>query len=82
MTNPGCECDDDVTVVSRPERILYDGRWTAFPTSATQAVANPPNGPQWLEATLEEVRASIPRLEGQEKFESLHDRPVSEERLS
>lgn len=71
--------DEDVTEFSSPERILGHGRRIAFTSSATTLVGNPPITSQSLKAAIKEVTTPVPRAGGEDSFDGLPDRPVSEE---
>lgn len=66
-------------MVSKPERILRDGRRTAAASSTGTPVENLPIIFQCLKDALEEVGAPITRAEGAETLNSLTGKPVSEE---
>lgn len=76
------EHEKDVTVFSNPECILRDKRRAAATSSVTTPVGNPPIAPQLLDAALEKAVTQIPRAEGEETFDGLADRPVTEERAA
>lgn len=82
MTTPRRKCDDDVTEMSSPERIHRDGRQVAGASSATQAVVNPSNAPQLLEAALREVATPALRARGEDPFDAIAYQPVSKERAA
>lgn len=80
MTNSRCDCNNDITAVGNPERILLDVRWASASSKAAQAVENLLIAPQSLEAALQGVATSFPSLDGEDTFDAVADRLVSEER--
>lgn len=72
-------CDQDVTVVRYPERILHDGRRMAAASITTTPVGNPGIVPYSLEAGLEEVGAPTTISKVGNPHDGLSKRPVSEE---
>lgn len=74
------ERDEDVAVVSNPERILRDGGRITTAWSTSNPVGDPPIAPQSLEAALEEVAAPTQRTEGEDSFDGSDIKPVPGER--
>lgn len=72
------ERDEDVTVVSDPERILRDNHRLAAASSTATLVRNRLIAAQALEAASEEVAAPTPRADGEDTLDGLSDRPISE----
>lgn len=79
MDHNRSERGEDVSVVSNSEHTLRDGCQIAASSSTATTFGNPPITPQSLEATLQEVAAPIPRMEGEDMFDGVADEPVSEE---
>lgn len=72
------ERDEDVTVLSNPELILCDGHRVPASSCATTPIENPSIAAHLIKATLEEVATLVPRAKGDDTFDGLTDRPVSE----
>lgn len=72
--------NEDITAVRNPERILCDGRQISVASSTKTLVRSLPSAPELLEAALKEVATPVPINEGEDSFDTLGGRPVSEER--
>lgn len=81
MESNWLERNENATVVGRPERIFSDGRRTPVRSSAATTVGSLPASLHSLEAAPEEVAASTLTAEGEDTFDSLAERLVSQERL-
>lgn len=68
--------DEDVTVVSHPERILRDSRRSTITSSAATPVGNMPIATQSLEAALKKAVTAVRTAEGEVRFDGPVDRPV------
>lgn len=79
-TTPQRECNDYLTAVSRPVRILPDSRRIVTTSSNTQVVGNRPIAPRSLEVTLQNAATPIPRTHGEDRFDGKTNRPLSLER--
>lgn len=82
MTTSRRECDDNLTTLSDPERILGDGRRTAPALSAAPAVCNLSIVPRSLQAALQTVATFLLRAQVEDTFEGIATGTALEERLS
>lgn len=78
ITTLRCECDNEVTAVINPYRILSDCCRLTAALSAAQAVGSPPIAPQSFDAALQKGAMPLPRTQYEDIFDSGADQPVPE----
>lgn len=72
---------ENINVVSSSKFIICDARQFFAAQSTAIPARHLPTLSQLLEAAIGRVAASIPTAEGEDTFNSLSHRPISEERL-
>lgn len=80
MTTLRCENDDDANAMSNPKYILREGCQIPASLSAAKAVGIPPIASQSLQVVLQELSTPPPTTKGEETFDAIAGRPLSEER--
>lgn len=71
---------ENATKVSHLEHVLSNDRRIVTASNAATPAVNSLNVPQLLEAALEAVATTVPRVEGEETFDALVDMLALEER--